>query len=462
MGQHTAIVARGLVIETATTAASVKDLPPVVELAWVRQTPSGPLVRQPFPAAALWPAPEQHAGPDLCLSALGWHVEYFRRPLRAQRPTSGRVCRVCGMMATMRSGVGGGFRRWWPWRRHDGSALSEIEAEITAFGEALDVHSFSPGQPGATDEMRAELARALDAYDQAKRDVAGDRSRADTLGVLRTLDEGRHALACLDALVAGRPLPERMPLCFFDARHGRATRQVGWAPPGGAARSIAVCAADAVRLTENPSPGTPRQPGAGSGVRTRPRDATPRPTTRTSVSPPQVGGKVGSGEQTHRLKMPSYRPAVMVFSTDGRSRVHLRIEGSRKGRSSRLYRLSGDGTPFTARIPLPEGNKTISFRVFGAGEQESWTATAAPLREVPRFHDDIDGTGSDVVHYRGEPGPGVLRYAGSSLIRLEALDDRLAYWATVIEGRAGEHTFQWPGRGYYQVRSAGAWSLSAT
>ncbi|MFR9788406.1 hypothetical protein ACL07V_06970 [Streptomyces sp. MB22_4] len=27
------------------------------------------------------------------------------------------------------------------------------------------------------------------------------------------------------------------------------------------------------------------------------------------------------------------------------------------------------------------------------------TATAAPLREVPRFHDDIDGTGSDVVHY---------------------------------------------------------------
>lgn len=87
----------------------------------------------------------------------------------------------------------------WPWRGRDESALSEIEAEITAFGEALDVHSFSPGQSGATDEMRDELARALDAYDQAKRDVASDRMRADTLDVLRTLDEGRHALACLDA-----------------------------------------------------------------------------------------------------------------------------------------------------------------------------------------------------------------------------------------------------------------------
>jgi hypothetical protein len=136
------------------------------------------------------------------------------------------------MIATMRRGVGGGLRRLWPWRGRDESALAEIEAEITAFGEALDVHSFSPDQPGATDEMRAELERALDAYDQAKREGASGQVRAGILGVLRTLDEGRHALACLDALIAGRPLPERMPLCFFDARHGRAARHVSWAPPG--------------------------------------------------------------------------------------------------------------------------------------------------------------------------------------------------------------------------------------
>ncbi|KAB2588702.1 hypothetical protein [Streptomyces arboris] len=337
-------------------------------------------------------------------------------------------------------------------------ALAEIEAEITALGEALDVHAFSPGQPGATDEMRAELARALDAYDQAKRDVARDRMRADTLPVLHTLDEGRHALACLDALIAGRPLPERMPLCFFDARHGRAARLVSWAPHGGTARNIAVCAADAVHLTENASPGTPRQPVPGCRVQTQPRGAEHRPTTPTGV-PQQVSGKGGS-EQTHQLSMPSYRPAVMVFSTGGKAQVRLRFESGRKIRSSRQYLLSGDGTPITARIPLPDGTKSVAFRVLAAGEQEAWTATAAPLREVPRFHDETNGTGSDVVHYRGEPGPGVLHYAGPGPIQLEMLDDRLAYWVTVVEVRAGDHTFQWLGRGYYQVRSAGAWRLS--
>lgn len=55
----------------------------------------------------------------------------------------------------------------------------------------------------------------------------------------------------------------------------------------------------------------------------------------------------------------------------------------------------------------------------------------------PSFHDEINGTGSDVVHYRGDPGPGVLRYEGLSVIQLEAQGDRLAYRVTVAEGSAG-------------------------
>ncbi|MFH8934036.1 hypothetical protein [Streptomyces griseosporeus] len=356
--------------------------------------------------------------------------------------------------------TGGGIRRWWPWRGRDESVLAEVEAEITAFGEALDVHPFNPGQAGATDEMRAQLARALDAYDQAKKELVGDRIAADVLDVRRTLDEGSHALACLDALIAGRPLPDHMPLCFFDTRHGRAVRQVSWAPPGGAARNIAVCAADAVRLTE--SPRTPRRAAPDRAARTPSRPAAARPRTPARAPEPQINGRGGGGEQTHQLKMPSYRPAVMIFSAGGQARVDVRFEGARKGRSSRLYRLSGDGAPVTARIPLTQGGRTVAFRVFTTGDREAWTATAAPLRDVPRFHDGISGTGSDVVHYRGEPGPGVLNYTGPSLIRLEALDDHLAYWVTVAEECAGQHTFQWPGRGYYQVRSAGAWSLAAT
>ncbi|MDT0467339.1 hypothetical protein [Streptomyces gibsoniae] len=340
------------------------------------------------------------------------------------------------------------------------SARGEGEGEITAFGKALDVRSFGPARPGATDEMRAEPARALDAYEQAMRDFTDAQTRADAPGALRALDEGRYALAGLYALLVGRPLPEHIPLCFFDGQHGHATQQVSWAPPGGVARTIAVCATDAFRLADSPSPVT-AQRGRHSGVRAQPRDAKPHTTPLVRAPQPQVSGKGGSGEQTYQLTLPPYRPAVMVFSTRGRTRVHLRFDG-RKGRSSRLYRLSGDGTPITARIPLPEGTKATAFRVFAAADQEAWTVTAAPLREVPRFHDEISGTGSDVIHYRGEPGPGVLHYAGPSLIQLEALDERLAHSVTLAEGRAGKHTFRWPGRGYYQVRSAGAWSLSAT
>ncbi|MFD7815696.1 hypothetical protein ACFV6E_22595, partial [Streptomyces sp. NPDC059785] len=267
--------------------------------------------------------------------------------------------------------------RLWPWAGRDASALAEIEAEITAFGESLDVHPFHSGQPGVTDEMRAELERALDAYDQAKWDADGDRTRADIPAVLRSLDEGRHALACLDALIAGRPLPERMPLCFFDARHGRAVRQISWAPAGGVTRNIAVCAADAVRLTKNSSASTPDRPGSGGVVRAQPHEA--EPSLPMPAPQPQVSGMRGSGEQTHRLKMPSYSPAVMVFSISGQTGVHLRFLG-RKGRSSRLYRLSGDGAPVTVRIPLPEASRAVAFRI-SAGNWEDWTATAAPLRE---------------------------------------------------------------------------------
>lgn len=198
------------------------------------------------------------------------------------------------------------------------------------------------------------------------------------------------------------------------------------------------------------------QPGTRDRVRPQPREAGHRAPTPARGPQPQISGEDGSGEQTHHLTMPPYRPAVMVFSTHGRAPVALRVVG-RKGRSSRLYRLSGDGAP----VPLPDATKTIGFRVSAAGDPEAWTATAAPLREVPRFHDEINGTGSDVVHYRGQAGPGTLHYAGPGQIQLESLDDRLAYGLTVVEGRAGEHTFRWPGRGYYQVRSAGAWTLSA-
>ena len=86
-----------------------------------------------------------------------------------------------------------------------------------------------------------DYGRASSAYDRATRpkqlqDVAG------------ALEEGRYHMAVADALVAGRKPPERRPPCFFDPRHGPSTRDVEWAPPGGAPRNVPACEADAQRL----------------------------------------------------------------------------------------------------------------------------------------------------------------------------------------------------------------------
>lgn len=123
----------------------------------------------------------------------------------------------------------------------------ELEAEVTAFGELLAEHSFAPGDPGTPPKAVDDWACALDAYDAASR-ALHHRKRVKIVPQL--LQQGMSALVDLEARVAGEQLPQRLPPCFFDSRHGQATTEVRWAPSDGAKRLIAVCAADAVRLSE--------------------------------------------------------------------------------------------------------------------------------------------------------------------------------------------------------------------
>lgn len=125
-----------------------------------------------------------------------------------------------------------------------------LAAEVTAFGELLAVHPFRPGTPGTSPEAVADWTLALDAYEAAGRALRHD-GRED---VLRHLDDGRYAMACLESRLTGGPLPVRLPLCFFDPRHGPSAAEVPWTPPGGAQRQVPVCAADQVRLREGSLP----------------------------------------------------------------------------------------------------------------------------------------------------------------------------------------------------------------
>ncbi|MFI1890365.1 hypothetical protein [Streptomyces jumonjinensis] len=354
--------------------------------------------------------------------------------------------------------LGGLFGR----NRRRTAELAGIEAEITAFGTAVDEHAFAPGQPGATDGMRADLARALDAYDEAKRAFTGDRDRdrADALDVLRALDEGRHALACLDARLAGAPLPARLPRCFFDPRHGPSTTEVVWSPAEGAARRIAVCAADAVRLADGRSPMAPpsRTPAA---VRTR--NALP-PAPRGDRAGRETAG-AGPGLSTPRIALPVVgEPAVLVFRTEHPTRVTLGFDAPKKHGPPMTYALTGGPDPVVALVPLVRsGNRSVvRFSVdFPQHDHSPWHARSEPLDTVPVFDDSVHGHGYGLLHYTGEPGPAVLRHRGRGPVQLQALDGDLAEGTAVAATKGdGAAAFVWPGPGFYQVRSRGAWALA--
>ncbi|MFF7454432.1 hypothetical protein [Kitasatospora sp. NPDC008115] len=112
----------------------------------------------------------------------------------------------------------------------------QAAAEVLALSEAVE------GADGAT---TPGLARALDAYDAAGRVLDSARGIPDLAGVLALAAEGRSALAA----------EPRLPLCFFDPRHGAAVRRTVWRPLGRRERvDIAVCedCAQALRARRAP------------------------------------------------------------------------------------------------------------------------------------------------------------------------------------------------------------------
>jgi hypothetical protein len=131
-------------------------------------------------------------------------------------------------------------------------AVRRVASEdVTQLGEQLQAE---PVPDGAGEEALADWQRALDAYENAKAALDNAQTPEDLQWVTRALDDGRFALATLQARREGRELPNRRGPCFFDQRHGIAVADASWAPPGGAARDVPVCAACAARLADGLAP----------------------------------------------------------------------------------------------------------------------------------------------------------------------------------------------------------------
>jgi hypothetical protein len=138
------------------------------------------------------------------------------------------------------------------------------EEDVTRFGEDIAYLDTETSGRQLDEATRQDYRRALDAYDSAKAALDRVQQSDDVRGITGILEDGRYAIACVQARLAGKPVPARLPPCFFNPQHGPSTENVDWAPPGGVPRSVPACPADAERVRQGAEPDVRKVPvGAG-------------------------------------------------------------------------------------------------------------------------------------------------------------------------------------------------------
>jgi hypothetical protein len=126
--------------------------------------------------------------------------------------------------------------------------------DVTALGEELQLLDIEMAGRELDPGEHADYQRALDAYESAKRAADKITEPEHVKGVTEILEDGKYAMACVRARVAGLPLPTRRPPCFFDPRHGLSVEDVPYTPPGGAQRDVPACQLDAERVRAGAEP----------------------------------------------------------------------------------------------------------------------------------------------------------------------------------------------------------------
>ncbi len=143
-------------------------------------------------------------------------------------------------------------------RREESAELDGIrrlaDEDVTVFGEQLQRLDEEVQGRQLDAATQAEYQTALDAYETAQRSVPRIRRADEVSKITDTLSAGRYALACVQARVAGTPLPELRVPCFFNPQHGPSVAVVTWTQPGRGTRSVPACAQDAARVANHELP----------------------------------------------------------------------------------------------------------------------------------------------------------------------------------------------------------------
>jgi hypothetical protein len=140
-------------------------------------------------------------------------------------------------------------------READLAAVRKVaDEDVTRFGEELQRLDTELLTAELDEAARQDYQRALDCYEGSKESMAALTRAEDVTHVTQVLEDGRYAVTCVRARVAGEQLPTRRPPCFFNPAHGPSTTDVQWAPPGGQPRQVPVCPADADRVAQGAEP----------------------------------------------------------------------------------------------------------------------------------------------------------------------------------------------------------------
>ena len=134
-------------------------------------------------------------------------------------------------------------------KRHLEVTWPVLNEEIIALSQQVSALPTTP------DPQQSKLSKdVLDTVEKAWHRLDAAEGDADTEAVATLLGSARYGMVCLDAVRAGKPIPEPTPPCFFDPRHGPSTTSLDWAPEAGASRQVQACATCAARVAANEQP----------------------------------------------------------------------------------------------------------------------------------------------------------------------------------------------------------------
>lgn len=128
------------------------------------------------------------------------------------------------------------------------------EEDVTVLGEQLSALGTELDGQRLDARTSEDYQQALDAYERAKWTAPRLQAPDEISALLDTVADGRYAMACVRARVAGEEPPERRTPCFFDPQHGPAVTDVTWRLARRGTRAYPACRQCAARAADGQKP----------------------------------------------------------------------------------------------------------------------------------------------------------------------------------------------------------------